>query len=305
MASDGLPATQVNTPEGVSAPGGSVRYVSMAAGRGTVLGRIDRSDGEVELSRFLARSWGIPGVAVDGSASGLSGDGRTLVLMRVDNPDPRRRTTMAIVDPATLRIADTVTLRGQFGFDAISPDGRSLYLVQYRSPRDPKDYAVRAYDARRDRLLPAEIVDPRKPDEKMQGTPITRTGRPDGRWAYTLYDGSEHPFVHALDTAAGKAYCIDLDWLSGRPDLYDLRLSLGGPAARTLTVSKSAKPVALVDTRTLRASVPKPADGASADRHSPDGRSWPLLGIAAAALLASVAAAAGVRRRRPPAHGAA
>jgi hypothetical protein len=68
-------------------------------------------------------------------------------------------------------------------------------------------------------------VDPREPDEDMRGYPITRASSPDGRWAYTLYDGAgKHPFVHALDTQGRTAACIDLDGLAGRDDLYELRL---------------------------------------------------------------------------------
>ena len=36
------------------------------------------------------------------------------------------------------------------------------------------------------------------------------------RGPYTLYEGTEHPFVHALDTIHRDACCIDLDWLHGR-----------------------------------------------------------------------------------------
>ena len=62
---------------------------------------------------------------------------------------------------------------------------------------------MRAYDLVRGRLLHAPVVDPRETDEKMRGNPISRALSPDGRWAYTLYDGGGGtPFVHALDTSA-------------------------------------------------------------------------------------------------------
>jgi len=73
---------------------------------------------------------------------------------------------------------------------ALSPDGATLYLIQYTSRRDPTRYEVRAYDLPRDRLRPGAIVDPREPDERMRGFPITRSTSRDGRWAYTLYDGA-------------------------------------------------------------------------------------------------------------------
>ena len=42
--------------------------------------------------------------------------------------------------------------------------------------------------------LPEPIIDPPELDEAMRGMPITRAASPDGRFAYTLYDGAgEHP----------------------------------------------------------------------------------------------------------------
>jgi hypothetical protein len=128
---------------------------------------------------------------------------------------PTGRTRRVLVDPATLR-AQRVTLRGDFTFDALSPDGTTLFLVQYVSSTDPTRYAVRAYDLNRRGLLRGAIVDRREPGEKMSGSPLTRVTSPDGRCAYTLYDGNgETPFVHALDTTARRAFCIDLPVLRG------------------------------------------------------------------------------------------
>ena len=77
----------------------------------------------------------------------------------------------------------------------------------------------------------------------MRGYPITRATSPDGRWAYTLYDGAgAHPFIHALDTTGGEAACIDLDALTGRQDLAGLTLGLGGDGEE-LTVRDAQGPV--------------------------------------------------------------
>jgi hypothetical protein len=85
-----------------------------------------------------------------------------------------------------------VTLKGDFSFDAISPNGDWLYLIHYTSPQDPTRYLVQAYDLRRWRLASAPIVDPTAPHERMRGNPLTRAMSADGRWAYTLYDGGGH-----------------------------------------------------------------------------------------------------------------
>ena len=72
----------------------------------------------------------------------------------------------------------------------------------------PRSHALRGARVRlgRSRLLPAPVVDPREPDERMRGMPITRATTADGRWEYTLYDGTgSYPFVHALDTVRAEA----------------------------------------------------------------------------------------------------
>ena len=119
-------------------------------------------------------------------------------------------------------------LRGDFSLDAVSPDGRRLFFIEQTSARDLTRYAVRVYDLAARRLDPRPVVDPAEADEPMRGSPIARASSADGRWAYTLYDGNgTHPFVHALDTAAARAKCVDLDALAGRGDLPALRLTTG------------------------------------------------------------------------------
>ena len=196
----------------------------------------------------------MPAVAYDGSAGGLSADGGSLVLITPRQGFPRAKTTFKVLDATRLRPSKTLTLRGDFSFDTLSPDGRWIYLIEYTSPVDPLRYRVRVLDAVTGRLQPKPIVDPRNPGEKMNGDPLTRTSSPNGRWAYTLYSGTEHPFVHALDTVARDARCVDLDRLTGRTDLPDLRLSLG---SGELTVrDPKGKAVAVVDTATFEPATP-------------------------------------------------
>lgn len=45
-----------------------------------------------------------------------------------------------------------MTLPGDFGYDAISPDGATLYLTSYFSVERPEQYVVRSYDLAADRL---------------------------------------------------------------------------------------------------------------------------------------------------------
>ena len=68
------------------------------------------------------------------------------------------------------------------------------------------------------RVQPGFIADKRELDEPMAGYPLARASRPDGAWVYTLYQGPEHAFVHALAAAEGYALCIDLPGGAPRRD---------------------------------------------------------------------------------------
>jgi hypothetical protein len=301
-AGKGVPAAGVDGATGVTAPGGDLRYRTTPAGRGTVVERITLRDGRVTRSDPINGRFSIPLVAYDGATSGLSGDGRTLALIRPRKRFPEFRTRLVLVDTATLRAVRRINLRGDFGVDAISPDGSTLYLVNYLAP-DETRYSVRAYDVERGALLRDPVVDPRNPDEKMVGLPVTRAASADGRWAYTLYDdtGGSHPFVHALDTARRQAFCVDLDSLEGRGDLMALRLRLSG---RTLAVTHAGEPVSLVDTKTFAVRAPSAAVPAATPSSATPSRSvdtgnptwtW-LAGLAGLLALATAGVAVAVRR---------
>jgi hypothetical protein len=248
---DGLPVLGIDVGgSGVVTASGDARYVTIPAGRATVVARVAAEGGQIVASRLLRGTFTIPAVAYDRSASGLSADGRALVLIQPRRTFPRAKTTLVALDAATLRPRRMIKLRGDFSFDAISPRGRLVYLIQYVVPDDPTRYLVRAYDLRSGRLLVRPITDPHEPGDKMRGSPITRVSSAGGRWAYTLYDGAgSTPFVHALDTSTRSARCVDLHGLSGR-NAWRLRLGLDR-AGTTLTVSRRGQPLATIDTRTF------------------------------------------------------
>jgi hypothetical protein len=286
---------------GVVAPSGDARYVTLPAGRDTVVARVNPRSGRILASTLVPGAYTIPAVAYDGSASGLSSDGRTLALIQPRVSFPRAQTALMIVEAGRLRPRKLVRLRGDFSFDAISPGGSLLYLIQYVSPTDPTRYLVRTYDLRAGRLLATPVTDPRERGEKMRGSPLTRASSLDGRWAYTLYDGAgQTPFIHALDTQARSARCVDLDTLAGT-DLSRLRLHLS-EAASTLTVSDGRQPVVIVDTRTFRTSTPRESlstpSGPGARRHA-TGLPWALVALSSVgALGAAGALSLALRRRR-------
>ncbi len=290
-AADGFPVTGIDAAP-VSAPGSEVEYVTRRVRTATVLEESAAGGGPVLRRLRIDGRFSVPAVAYDGSPSGLSADGRKLVLIEPRRRFPRAVTTFRIIDAKRLASRRTLRLRGDFSFDALSPDGRSMFLIEYISKRDATRYSVRAYDLRERRLLPGAIVDPREPDERMSGLPTTRATSPDGRWEYTLYQGNEYPFIHALDTERRRAFCIDLDALAAR------RQGLGGLKLQiesdTLAVVAGDRTLARVNTRTLRVSEPGAARPHRTQAEAGAGVPWPLL--VATGLLAAAAAALARKR---------
>jgi hypothetical protein len=293
-AADGLPVLGIDVgSQGVTAAGSPDRFVTVADGASTLVERIARNGGRVLGLQRIAGTFTIPAVAYDSSASGLSADGRRLVLIQPRHAFPRARTTFAVFDARTLRLQRIFTLRGDFSFDAISPRGRRIFLINYTSAADPTRYTVRAYDLQK-ALLPKPIVDPAERSDKMRGAPITRMLSPDGRWAYTLYDGAgSTPFVHALDTATSRAHCIDLPMLVGNQALWSLRFTRG-PNAQ-IRLGTPGEVLAVVDTTTFAASTPSVHSAV-------DLRPWLIaFGVALALLVTLVATRRRFRGRPAPA----
>ena len=248
---DGLPVLGVDVGNSGVATADGARYVTMASGGSTVVARVAQTGGRVLSWRAFPGTFTIPAVAYDGSAGGLSADGKTLALIEPRQSFPRAQTRFLILGRG-LALRGVVNLKGDFSFDAISPNGDWLFLVHYTSPQDPTRYLVQGYDLRRWRLSAVPIVDPVAPGEKMRGNPVTRVMSADGRWAYTLYDGGgATPFVHALDTVARSAHCIDLDSLSPNTDLSKLRLAVVG-GGKQLEIRGGRDGTINVDLRTFR-----------------------------------------------------
>jgi len=247
---------------GVLGPGGS-QYVAVGSGANTVLQELKQ--GSAVRWRTIAGSWGIPSVALDGSAGGVSRDGYTLVLAPTQSGYPlRKRSSFLLLSTRTFRLVGRVRLKGDFSYDALSPDGSKLYLIQHVSTRDLNRYVVRAYDLDLNRLLPGRIADRTQRGWVMAGYPLTRATSADGRWVYTLYarpDG--YPFVHALDSVRGVAHCIGIPWQGNQNALWRLRMSVrdGG---RTLSLHwRSGREYLAVARGTWRISHPSVARAAS------------------------------------------
>jgi DNA-binding beta-propeller fold protein YncE len=282
----------------VAAPGGDEHYVAHQKRDGSTVVRALGQTGSALRSTTVSGRFVIPAVALDGSPGGLSADETALVLIQPRQCFPQSETHLAILDAQSLALRERLTLHGDFSFDAISPDGSHIYLIEYLAPNDPTKYAVRAYDAIAGSLLPEPIVDPDEPGDEMRGYPVTRVTSPDGRWAYTLYDGGgKYPFVHALDTLEGRAVCIDLPAFAHH-GAYNSQLRVNSDGG-LLTLARKREPVAVIDTETFSVSRPSAAPSAGQEADSEDGgMAWSLIASAAVVTLVAVGGLTTLHRRR-------
>ncbi|HJQ73909.1 MAG TPA: hypothetical protein VJ814_03410 [Gaiellaceae bacterium] len=271
--------------ESLAHPG--LHYVTISDGQSsTLLESINAGSGQVYSWTRLAGSWGIPTIG-NGylNGEGLSRDGRTLVLATTGGPFSSP-SEFLVVDTRQMRVVRTITLRGGFSFDALSPDASRMYLIQYRyaSSGDVSDYIVRGYDMRTNRLLPGKIADRREHEEDMSGYAMTRATSADGRWVYTLYQKPNGgPFVHALDTVRGVAHCIDLP---PNKALYSIVLSLRDEGRTLAAHYRDGRPWLNVSTSSWQISYPG------------SGFPWAWTGAGIGGGLALLAVAALVLRRR-------
>ena len=288
---DGGPSVHENVGlSGIVTPTG-FRYVVVGNPQTGVLVRLG-PEGRVVATKPLPGRFTIQGVAYDGSPTGLSADGKILVLVEPRYSFPRKRTRFLALEVPGMFVRHDVVLEGDFNLDAVSPDGSLLYFIHYLSSRDPSRYEVRAYDLPHERLLREPLVAKGEDGpEAMRGSPISRTSSQDGRWAYTLYDGGGGaPFIHALDTVEATAHCIDLDSLAGREDLTSLRLQLVGSGPLTVVTPKA--PLLAVDPASFTVSSigETPPSKAAAP--------WAVIAAAIIILLAGAAFALLLLRRR-------
>jgi hypothetical protein len=243
----------MNGAPGIAVAGGAhVVAVAKRGGGETQLRLVRDRDGVVVRTRVLPAGVGVPTVTFSGLTEGTFAGGRKLVLAS-SMYDDARRTTFVVLDARTLTPLRTIRLAGAFAFDAVSPDGRRLYVLHYPlGVNGGIRYVVRSIDLRTGKLEPGAIVDKTEPDERMNGVALARAWSRDGSWAYTLYNGgTSHAFVHALNTRGRVARCIDLPWAGEAQSILDgARLVVGAKGALRLT-GAGGDVLARIDTRTF------------------------------------------------------
>jgi hypothetical protein len=247
-AGDGGPSPGVDQGgEGVLSRSGALRYVAVPTFGGTVV-EVIRVRGGLPLRYRLVRGqYGIPFVTNRGDTGGLSRYGNLLVLSDAMCCGLRNASRFLVLQTGSLRPLHRIVLRGDFAYDAMSPDGNTLFLIEHTSARDYTRYRVRAFDLRAGRLLGRVIVDRREPGEVMRGYPLARAWSADGVWAYTLYVGGDMPFIHALDTVRQNAVCIDFAWHGSEQRLWALTLRPSADGRKLLLVTRKGRAVMTVD----------------------------------------------------------
>ena len=166
---------------GVLSADGRTRWVAVGTGMeaSTALEAVDTHGGVVQRVADLPGWWGIPMVTsygVDGA--GLSRDGKTLVLADTNPVYPRTTSQFLVIDTASLLTRRTIQLKGDFAFDALSPDMKTLYLIQHVDTNDLSKYVVRAFRLPLGgQLLPGRIADRTQKGWVMKGYPVSRARR--------------------------------------------------------------------------------------------------------------------------------
>jgi hypothetical protein len=197
-------------PDGVVSGDGRTLVIAEAAGQDTTVRAIGATDGSVLLARSLGGTWILPRIGRDGLPAGVSDAGATVVLAAADAATAAVSHFAILSDG--LRRETAVDLRGQFSFDALSPNGGTMFLVEHQGGAN---YAVRSWTPDVG-LHDGVVVDKSNVDEQMAGYPIAQAPAGQGL-VFTMYRGPE-TFVHALDTTNEFAVCIDLE---GMPDTMD------------------------------------------------------------------------------------
>jgi hypothetical protein len=244
--------------DGTAGLAANVRYVTLAQRSRTTVTAVRRSDGRVLRSTSVPGEWGVPYVTLNAGVGGLSADGRVLALAEKFEPTGALRTTsrFLVLSTKPLHVQRTIRLHGDFGFDALSPGGRTLYLIQHVSAADITRYRVRAYDLRTGTLLDRAVADKRQEGWDMVGYPVARATSLDGRWIYTLYtSGGNYPFVHALDSVGRTAVCIGLpwNWVGAGDAIMRSDLLIVGPALE-IAGDRGRGPRFAIDTKTFEVS---------------------------------------------------
>jgi DNA-binding beta-propeller fold protein YncE len=171
---------------------------------------LDPQTGATFRTLRLPGDFQLPPATSSGVPGGLSQNGRWLVLVSTDMSSSGipYATHLLVVDTSYAKGIEQVNLNGLFGFDAVSNDGRRIFLIEYL---DGNQYHVRFYDLGAGRLDPNIVFDKSDGSSAMAGVRLSGIASHDGQWLYSVYVRSDKSaFIHALNLDVPFALCLDL-----------------------------------------------------------------------------------------------
>ncbi len=184
----------------------------------TLVRRVDLASGRESFSFTLDGPY--HAIWTDSGQTALSRDGHRLALVIYPyKVDGDWVTGFKVVDPASGATEATLDLKGQstYGFVAMSPDGRSLFLNQFGEGAT----AMRVFDVPSSTLLPAGAIAGVRKQGGFRPAPVFSR---DGRWMFSLDTG-----------AAGNCTSFDGPRCSPGPDEQPYVLALDLVSRRMLT----------------------------------------------------------------------
>jgi hypothetical protein len=233
---------------------GSVRYLAQSAGANTRITALDAAGDEAVPTVTIRGEYGIATLTQNGLTGGLFHDGSAFVAQSLGL---NSTSSFVVIGTKDLVPLQTIKLKGTFGFDALSPDGSKLYLIQHTSAQDVQHYIVRAYNLKTHTLMKGRVADKTQKSWLMQGWAVDRVTSTDGRWAYTLYaNPGGYPFVHALDTVRGVAHCIGVPWRGDQNEPWNMKLALNEDG-RSLAVNRKSGTFVSIDVSTWKIAYPQ------------------------------------------------
>jgi len=251
-------SVELNMPLGAPSPNWSHLYTI----HGDTLVDVDPQNGSTLYTQRLPGYFQLPPATMSGVPGGLSQDGRWLVVQRFDpTSGPVLSTTrLVVVDTLYARPPQQFDLDGYFQFDAISNDGRRIYLIQYVSSTE---YYVRQFDVGIRQLNPNIIFDKADGAAAMAGLRLSGISSPDGHWLYSLYVRQDKsPFIHALNLDGNLiAFCLDLpgSGYSTNPDAFHWSLALSADASHLYAANGASGTVADISLDSGRPRTPRAA----------------------------------------------
>lgn len=255
-------------PLGSPAPDWSRYYTVSQLSGGARLMALDPASGSTLAQVTVPAGYSLPNIAFQGPTAGISPNGQWLALTSQGQAGNGAITTNFLVGASSLSDSfKTIHVNGDFVFDALSNDGKSLYLIQKMT--DANHYRVRLYDVSAGSLTPQVIADKREPSEPMNGIRGDSAADPTGNHVYTVYIRAAGPFIHVLPLDQQFAWCVDLPskapndmekqfhWAlavsSDGRSVYAANASLG-----TVAVMTTGQPPKIVQTASVALNFPPP-----------------------------------------------